>query len=191
MNQDIRNFFQKKTQPEIISKDYIVYTDGSSINNGQKNSKGGIGIYFENIDIPNIGESYQSKDGKTTNNVCELGAILRAIKEIINYHLFKKNNDKIVIYTDSDYSRNCIVNWSNSWQKNGWMRYNKKKKQKELVKNVDLIKEIKELYDKYNIIIIHTKAHQKEPTHLDKSSKEYKEWFGNNEADRLANLGSN
>ena len=191
MSQDIRKFFQTE-QTSVSTKSpnkYIIYTDGSTINNGQKNSKGGIGIYFENLDIESIGEAY-SYNGKSTNNICELGAILRAIKETIKYTSFK-NKDKIVIYTDSSYSRNCIVTWSNSWQKNGWKRYNKNKKQKETVKNVELIKEIKELYDKYNIEIIHTRAHQTEPRDIEKTSQEYLEWFGNNEADRLANIGSN
>ena len=71
------------------------------------------------------------------------------------------------------------------------MRYNPKKKRKEPVKNKELIKEIKELYDEYNIEIIHTKAHQTEPKNIEKTSQEYLEWFGNNEADKLANIGSN
>lgn len=70
-----------------------VYTDGSCIGNGTTNSVGGIGIYFENTQYKNI--SKQIID--TTNNRCELIAILETLKIV-------GNDQHIIINTDSEYS---------------------------------------------------------------------------------------
>ena len=54
-----------------------IYTDGSCINNGKKNAKAGIGVYFGKDDKRNISKRIK---GKQTNNIAELKAILKAIK---------------------------------------------------------------------------------------------------------------
>ena len=56
------------------SVDYYVYTDGSCINNGKKNAKAGMGIYFSK-DNP---RNYSARVvGKQSNNTGELGAIFK------------------------------------------------------------------------------------------------------------------
>ena len=163
------------------SKNHVVFTDGSTFNNGKKNMQqyGGIGIYFGRNDNRNTGKIL--KGSLITNNIAELTAILIAIKIIINTGGFK-DTDYITIYTDSEYSINCITKWSKGWEKNGWIRKAKGKNQE--VKNKELIKMIYEFYNKYNIKFIHVRSHQHEP--YNKNSNQYKLWFGNNMADKLA-----
>ena len=164
-----------------------VFTDGSAINNGKRNAKGGIGIFFKDDSNDNVGEPF-SINGKTSNNICELEAVRRAI-DIITKKIEFRQSDKILICTDSSYVIDCITKWSNTWEKNGWSRKNKKGK-KVPVKNVDLIKSIKSMYYKHNIQFKHIKAHRVLGSEIKKDSLEYKEWYGNKMADELANLGS-
>ena len=76
-----------------------IYTDGSCINNGKKNAKAGIGVYFGENDKRNVSKRIK---GKQTNNTAELKAILKAIKIIKKEDNFKDLD--ITIYTDSKYS---------------------------------------------------------------------------------------
>jgi ribonuclease HI len=188
---DIRKYFiiEKQTEPvkESKSKIHKVFTDGSSLNNGYKNCVGGIGVFFEDGSPNNIGEKMTFKeDGKVSNNVSELTACLRAIQTIKDFKDFDRLNDSILVYTDSKYLIDSITKWSNSWEKNGWMRTDRSGKKKP-VKNVELIKGIKGLTRIYNIHFKHVKAHRSEPKGIDKDTNEYREWYGNMMADKLAN----
>ena len=113
-------------------------------------------------------------------------ACLRAILIIKDFEEFNTLNDSILVYTDSKYLIDSITKWSNTWEKNGWMRTNRSG-QKKPVKNIELIKEIKKFTRLYTIHFKHVKAHRSEPKDIDKNSKEYKEWYGNMMADKLAN----
>ena len=193
MNSDIRKYFStakvepKKKSKKKSNKEWKVFTDGSTINNGKRNAKGGIGIFFDDDSPDNLGEEFNI-NGKTSNNICELEAVRRAINIIIKKKEFKSNN-KILICSDSTYVIDCITKWSNTWEKNGWTRRNKGGK-KVPVKNVELIKEIKKLYYQYTIQFKHIKAHRNLNPEIKKSSLEYKEWYGNKMADEFANVGS-
>lgn len=160
-----------------------IYTDGSSINNGKKNCKGGIGVFFGDNDPRNISKHLETN--KVSNNVAELMAGKLGIIKLkeTNY----KIGDKIIICTDSEYMINCITKWSNDWEKNGWKRNDLGKLKN--IQNLELIKELRNLVRKNNVSFKHIKAHQVEPTH--KNSVQYQEWYGNMMADKLANLGSN
>ena len=142
MNSDIRKYFStakvepKKKSKKKSNKEWKVFTDGSTINNGKRNAKGGIGIFFDDDSPDNLGEEFNI-NGKTSNNICELEAVRRAINIIIKKKEFK-SDDKILICSDSTYVIDCITKWSNTWEKNGWMRRNKGGK-KVPVKNVELI----------------------------------------------------
>lgn len=202
---DIRNYFKINTKTnidkliieasssssKIIKKknDYDndkintieVFTDGSTINNGKKKKQqyGGIGIYFNNEIYPSISECLV---GKITNNIAELKAIITAIDFIINLESFNILNTYIHIYSDSEYSINCIIKWSKNWEKNGW-----KKRDKTDISNKDLIIKLFNYYKKYKIKFIHVKAHTNEPS----DSLLHKIWYGNKMADKLAIDASN
>lgn len=160
-----KNEETEKSKPKLIR----IWTDGSSINNGKNNCKAGYAVFFSN-------KSERNTCGKITkepsNQKAELKAILKAIELI-------KENEKAYIYTDSKYSIQCITEWSLIWRLNNW-----KTKNGSDVKHQDIIKEILKKMKKVNVKFIHIKSHQKKPEN--KNSLEYKIWYGNNMADKLA-----
>ena len=81
---------------------------------------------------------YNEQCEQTTNNRMELKAIL---------HVFKlaaaDPDNKYIIYSDSAYAVNMINSWIWTWSKNNW-----KNSKKQIVENIDLVKE---LYNYLNI----------------------------------------
>jgi len=159
--------------------DYIVFTDGSTFNNGKKGKTkyGGVGIYIQSPIVKSISVPFNNPD--ITNNICELNACIMAIKVIVELPNYDSLRDKIIIYSDSQYVIKSIMDWSKNWIKNGW-----KNKAGQDVKNIALIQELLELYNKYKIEMIHVRSHTREPQ--DKSCSEYTLWYGNYMADKLA-----
>lgn len=143
-------------------EDIIVYTDGACRNNGKENAKAGFGVYSPtNPDITCYGSL---EDWELhTNQRAELLAIHYAIERA-------PDTCTLQILSDSIYSINCITKWSIAWERAGW---NVDKA------NLDLIRPIVEAIDNRN--------HSVEFTHVKGHSGE----VGNEEADRLANLGAN
>lgn len=151
---------------EILPQDtFIVYTDGACKHNGSDKAKAGIGVYFNkhnSVNIPNVSERLTTV--KQTNNVAELTAILRAL-ELCYRHNIK---NKILIYTDSDYSMKCITIWYPQWKKENKMKDRK---------NINILKKIDRYYENLDVKFKHIRSH----TGLtDIHSK------GNEMADRLA-----
>jgi len=151
---------------EILPQDtFIVYTDGACKHNGSDKAKAGIGVYFNkhnSINIPNVSERLTTV--KQTNNVAELTAILRAL-ELCDKHNI---DNKILIYTDSDYSMKCIEIWYPQWKKENKMKDRK---------NINILKKIDRYYENLDVKFKHIRSH----TGLtDIHSK------GNEMADRLA-----
>ena len=156
-----------------------VFTDGSSINNGKPNAKGGYGVWFSDNDIRNI--SVPLLEDNPTNNKAELQAIISALQILI---LEKSTNKNIFIYSDSNYCIQAITKWSKNWSKNNWMTKNNTP-----VTNKDKFILALDLYNKfYNIQFIHVNSHLSEPSI--KNSKEYFEWYGNKQVDILAVNGA-
>jgi len=163
---------QSNTKP-TSNKEQWIFTDGSCINNGKQLSCGGYGVFFGDNDERNVAKK---AEGKTTNNKEELKAILHALKIIQ-----KDPKNKYVIYSDSQYSINAITIWSKNWAKKNWRKSDGKP-----VENKEIISEAYEIYNNLNNVkFIHVRSHKKAPT--DKSSTEYKIWYGNDMADKLAN----
>ena len=132
-----------------------IYTDGSQKNNG-KEGNGSIGIFFGDNDKRNLSEIVKN----STNNICELTAIKRALE------IYQKN---CIIYTDSKYCIKCLTEWYISWLKNP-----KKMKDK---KNIPLIKSIYDLIEK----------RKKEGISIElRYIKGHKGNYGNEQADKLA-----
>jgi len=146
-----------------------IYTDGSCLNNGKKNARGGIGVWFGENDPRNISERLRVP--KPTNQLAELTAISKAIDTV------QLTNTNIIIYTDSDYSIKCVTRYCPSWKRNNW-----RKKDGGPIKNLEIIQKIYEDYTKYNIQFIHIKAH---------TNRNDADSIGNSMADKLAVAGSN
>ena len=148
-----------------IQNTFIVYTDGACKHNGSDKAKAGIGVYFNKhnrIMIPNVSERLNTV--KQTNNVAELTAILRALELCSKYNI----KNKILIYTDSDYSMKCIEIWYPQWKKEDKMKDRK---------NIDILQKINEYYEKLDVEFKHIRSHT---GFTDVHSK------GNEMADRLA-----
>lgn len=158
---------------------YSVFTDGSCLNNGKKNSTGAIGIYFSDNNSDNVSQFIENDGNKITNQTMELIACIQALK-IINDKIDKGFKVNIIyIYTDSKYVINSMTKWYQNWVKNGW----KNSKGKD-VDNKDLIQMLYELKSKYIVIFKHVNSHQEEPK--DKNNDDYKMWYGNFMADKFA-----
>ena len=125
----------------------IIFTDGACINNGKQNAKAGYGIHFPNNELNDISEHFIKSP--ITNQRAELYAILIALEKIINI-----DNKNIELYTDSQYSIDCLTKWVKTWTRNGW-----KSKLNKPVKNQDIIKSIVNILNNYNISFHHVKAH--------------------------------
>ena len=163
-----------------MSNKFSVYTDGSCLNNGKKNSIGAIGIYFSDTDSDNVGQVIDNEGNKITNQTMELLAMIQAFKIISDKVENNLINPSIIyVITDSSYVINCITKWYKLWEASGWI--NSKKKE---VENKELIQLLYELKSKYIVIFKHIKSHQSEPD--DKNSDFYKLWYGNYMADKLA-----
>ena len=161
-----------------------IFTDGSCINNGKADARGGIGIYMVELDY-RYWQSYVVEE--PTNQRCELYAILKALETYINYYMENGGYKDVVVYSDSMYSINAATKWIKDWRKRGWKTAGKGD-----VKNLWLIQQIdylQGLYDKLGIKLEYrfVKAHRKE---MDKGEDGYFEWEGNNIVDKLAKKGA-
>lgn len=162
-----------------MSETFYVYTDGSCKSNGKKNAIGGIGVYFPNNTNLNLSEKWVSKD-KVTNQKTELLACIRALEVIKENELDK--NCTITIVSDSRYTIDCMINWIINWKENNW-----KKSDGKPVLNQDLIKKLDNLMQSMKNLVFfkHINSHKPEP--VNKESKNWKHWYGNDQADKLAN----
>ena len=128
---------------------YEIYTDGSAIGNSPY-YYGGWGMAV----LVNGEKIYELSDGDypSTNNRMELTAILAAIKYIKEKYHF---GDECTIYTDSNYSLQCVTNWVKRWVNNGWQN-----SKKEPVINKDLVEEIYSMLQKMPYVtIVKVKGH--------------------------------
>ena len=120
---------------------FNIYTDGSCL--GNPGNGGWAAIINDEKKIKKIFGSEKN----TTNNRMELLAPINALKGI-------KPGFEIKIYTDSQYVKNGITKWINTWLVNNW-----KTSKKENVKNKDLWIELYNLNKLHNVQWNWVKAH--------------------------------
>tara|TARA_Y100000992_G_scaffold201149_1_gene137144 strand:- start:10 stop:507 length:498 start_codon:yes stop_codon:yes gene_type:complete len=153
---------------ENIHPDPItVYTDGACSNNGRKNARAGIGIYFGQNDSRNVS---CISPGKQTNNVAELTSIIKT------YFILEKeiNEDKsyVLIVSDSIYAIRACTTFGEKCATKKW-------KDKKPIPNVELVKQAYVLFlNKPNVQFLHVDAH---------TGKQDIHSLGNYYADKLAN----
>ena len=102
-------------------------------------------------------------EAETTNNRMELTAAIQALNAI-------RGSRRIVLHTDSTYVMKGIREWLPGWKRRGWKTAAKKP-----VKNRDLWQALDEAQARHDVTWQWVKGHSGDP--------------GNEEADRLANLG--
>jgi len=133
-----------------MNNDFVsIYSDGGNTGNGQPESLGAWAYilqyktqYFEDSGIIQ----------NATNNICELTAILKALRKLTNPAI------PIIIYSDSQYAINSLTIWTPKWIKNNWKTSNNKP-----VKNKDLIQEIYSLLKVFRVDFSWVKGHSGNP----------------------------
>lgn len=110
-----------------------IYTDGSTLSNGQTAAIGGVGVYFGPLDKRNISEPLSGT--KQTNQRAELTAILRALE-------VAPRDRKIIIFSDSKYAIACVTEWFLKWREKNWINSSNK-----TVENKDLVQKILEMLE--------------------------------------------
>lgn len=128
-----------------------VFTDGACTSNGRPGSKAGFAVWFP--EHPDLGYSQRIPDGDPqTNQRAELCAIQKAA-EILETNGYL--DEDIVIYTDSDYSINCLTKWIPGWTARGWKTAEGKD-----VLHQDVIKDISSRLVKFKSHrFVHVRAH--------------------------------
>ena len=109
----------------------IFYTDGACSGN-----PGPGGYAVVSLEKNELVYSYVEDFPYTTNNRMELMAILHVMKLAAE----DKENDYLV-YSDSAYAINCLINWCPMWAKNNWTRKGNKP-----ILNLELIQEMYSIY---------------------------------------------
>lgn len=136
----------------------IIYTDGGCRGNPGLGAWGAILISEKHNLRLEIGES----EDNVTNNKMEMKAAIKALERL-------KNSHNIKLYSDSAYLINGMTKWIYSWQKNNWIKSDKKP-----VENKEYWLKLIELSSKHNIEFIKVKGHS--------TNKE------NNRADEIVNI---
>ncbi|MEI0580721.1 ribonuclease HI [Brachyspira pilosicoli] len=142
-----------------MQKDNItIYTDGGCRGNPGIGAWGAILLSEKHNLRLEIGESEEH----TTNNKMEMQAAIKALERL-------KHSHNIKLYSDSAYLVNGMNSWIYSWQKNNWIKSDKKP-----VENKDYWLKLIELSKRHSIEFIKVKGH---------SSNEE-----NNRADEIVNI---
>lgn len=154
----------------------IIFVDGSStVFKDKKGLKyGGIGIYCP---MKKLRLKKGFRGPNITNQKMELCACIYAIEKCVT-----DNDTDVLIYSDSMYVINISTKWVVGWIKNGWKRKEGTKLKE--IENLDLIKKLHELNTEHKIKYKHVRSHQQEP--LNKNSKEWFLWKGNDVVDKIA-----
>ncbi|MBC7902049.1 MAG: ribonuclease HI [Gemmatimonadaceae bacterium] len=127
----------------MADKELIIYTDGSSRGNP------GPGGYGAILRWGTVEKELSGGFRKTTNNRMELMAVIAALEEL------KKENLKVVIYSDSQY---VVKAYMEGWLKN-WMRTGFKGGKK----NRDLWTRFDALSKKHQLKFVWVKGHADNP----------------------------
>lgn len=113
-----------------------IFTDGSCSPNP---GPGGFAVVFE-------GKPVVLGSEKDSTNIRMEGRALIAAMEYAG-------GDECEIHTDSEFWINVITKWSIAWEANGWTKKGGE------IKNLDLVKELVELYKQSNARLVWVRAH--------------------------------
>ena len=116
----------------------IYYTDGSASPNP---GPGGFAV-IKDLKPHILG----SEEGQTTNIRMEGRALIAAIQDA--------GDDKVEIYTDSEFWINVVTKWAPGWQARGWTKKGGE------IKNLDIVQELFELYTNSNVDLKWVRGHE-------------------------------
>jgi ribonuclease HI len=166
---------------------FSIFCDGACKNNGKKNAKAGYGVsvQYDKKELFIISNPLEDSEFHTNQR-----AELRALSDALDISYKKVNAlalkldvsvKKVNIYSDSEYSINCLTKWAPSWSKKGWRKANG-----DDVLHVDIIKPMFEKWSEWNKIahklmydiqIHHVRSHTGKKDYIS---------LGNERADELA-----
>jgi len=129
-----------------------VFSDGSCVHNGKPGARAGVGVYATH-DGKEIHRHSAPllKSEPQTNQRAELQALFYALRFIQ-----ATAAASATLYTDSQYSINCVTVWSTAWKAKGWLKADKKP-----VLHQDILKPMVELWEtlKATTTLNHVAAH--------------------------------
>jgi len=114
----------------------MYFTDGSCSPNP---GPGGFAVILDRKPV------VLGKEKDSTNIRMEGQALIAALKHA--------DGEQCEIRTDSEFWINVVTKWAPGWEKKGW------KKSKGEIKNLDIVKEIYELYNNSKAKLVWVKAH--------------------------------
>lgn len=120
------------------------YTDG-----GCSGNPGPGGWAYAVSEDGKLVETKSGGDAATTNNRMELTAVIMALR-----YALEKGEREVTVLTDSQYVKNGITVWINSWKKNGWRTSGR-----QLVKNVEYWLELDSLNSSLSVTWSWVKGH--------------------------------
>ncbi len=135
--------------------DIVVYTDGGAINNPGPGGYGIVLVYGKKCGkkLANTIREISGGFRLTTNNRMELMACIVALRQLEEVDL------PVTLFSDSSYVVNGIrKGWAKKWQKNGWLKADKKP-----VMNQDLWSELLNLTESLKITFHWVKGHAGNP----------------------------
>jgi ribonuclease HI len=153
-----------------------IFCDGACERNGKPGAKAGYGVFVSRPDGSTV-ETFSAPlaaDEPQTNQRAEL----RALHHALSYALAVPSEERIIIYSDSQYGIDCLTKWAPGWAAAGWRKADKKP-----VLHTDLIKPCVEMLDlcKGVVSLQHVAAHTGKKDLLS---------LGNARADQLACEGA-
>ena len=128
---------------------YHLYTDGACQPNP---GKGGWAFILFKKDNESQKIIKQGNSSESTNNKMELQSVLEGMKFFASD--IWTGSEQLQIYSDSAYLVNGINDWVSQWEKQNWI-----KKDKKPVLNKDIWEKILQLKNKINPIAIHVDGH--------------------------------
>jgi ribonuclease HI len=128
-----------------------VFTDGACKSNGKAGASASYAGWFPEQKEWSFAKKMPPEESQTNQR-----AELRAIHDSVEI-LYEKcpKDSAIEIYTDSQYSKNCLTTWLSGWVKKGW-----KTTEGGDVKHRDLIEPLNKMLSEFKEYrIIHVRAH--------------------------------
>lgn len=196
-----------------IKDQWRVYIDGGCTHNNVKDTskrRAGCGVYVDGYpspypiaptesDIDRVPETNHqcryvcerlpnTNAQPATNNRAELLGVIRALELLVAGCLPPRPGDTVTFVNDSKYVYSAVTDWlPRLWRPNNYQRSSGGE-----VLNADLVKRLDRLLlylgqeRRYSVLWVHVNSHRKEPK--DHSTPEWRDWHGNDQADRLATL---
>lgn len=156
-----------------------VYTDGA---HSSKTQRCGVGVAFD-PPYAHLSIAKRLPDG-CTNQQAELDAIVCALW-VLKKHF--PSQVEANVWTDSDYSCKCLLQYIHGWRRNGWMTSKEEPvKHRKLIEDADRLLRGLPNVKLRHISEVGLSSHATRESVLKASPITKKVWWGNKQADELA-----